>query len=170
MRLKGNEADPAPCSCKPGKRLELSAIGGRRADGRRFRIAHRGVTLADARHAARTREASRPQSFDIARADIVATAQPWQTARRCPCEWRGSAVGVDVAFGEEWSPDVAWSQPDPTATFAALRDPVAFHAVPPDEWSIAAKTVVPQPGGFCGVRITSDLAGPFEGASRGRHR
>jgi hypothetical protein len=44
-----------------------------------------------------------------------------------------------------------------------LRDHVAFYAAPLDSCTVDGEQVVPQPGGFYGGWITSDLAGPFKG-------
>jgi hypothetical protein len=44
-----------------------------------------------------------------------------------------------------------------------LRDHVAFYAGPLDRCTVDGEQVVPQPGGFYGGWITSDLAGPFKG-------
>ena len=65
-------------------------------------------------------------------------------------------------IGDIVLPQVGWSYPDPTATFALLRDHVAFYATPFDRCTVAGERVVPQPGGFYGGWITSAVAGPFK--------
>jgi hypothetical protein len=46
---------------------------------------------------------------------------------------------------------------------AILRDYLAFYAAPFDNCTVDGEQVRPQPGGFYGGWITSDLAGPFKG-------
>jgi hypothetical protein len=63
---------------------------------------------------------------------------------------------------------VAWSYPDPTPAFATLCDHTAFYAAPLDRCTVDGEPMLPQPGGFYGGWITSDLAGPFKGRA-GQH-
>ena len=58
---------------------------------------------------------------------------------------------------------VGWSYPEPTASFAALRDHIAFYAALFDLCSVNGEAVFPQPGGFYGGWITSAVSGPFKG-------
>ena len=44
-----------------------------------------------------------------------------------------------------------------------LRDHVAFYAAAMDARLVDGEQVVPQPGGFYGGWITSQVAGPFKG-------
>jgi len=60
-------------------------------------------------------------------------------------------------------PRVGWSYPNPSASFAALRDHIAFYAGPFDRCTVNGETVLPQPGAFYGGWITPGFAGPFKG-------
>ena len=51
-----------------------------------------------------------------------------------------------------------------TPGFVVLRDHLAFYAASLDRCTVDGEPVLPQPGGFYGGWITSDLAGPFKGA------
>ncbi|EYF02465.1 Hypothetical protein CAP_7087 [Chondromyces apiculatus DSM 436] len=53
--------------------------------------------------------------------------------------------------------------PEPTPTFAALRDHLAVYAGPMDAVWLDDERVTPQPGGFYGGWITAELIGPFKG-------
>ncbi|MGJ3626997.1 DUF427 domain-containing protein [Sphingomonas sp. MMS24-JH45] len=64
------------------------------------------------------------------------------------CEWKGRARYFDVTAGGEGRERAAWSYPDPTPSFADLRDHVAFYAVAMDVCLVDGERVVPQPGGF----------------------
>ena len=132
------------------------------ASGRHVRIEHRGQMIADSRASVRTLETSHPPSYYIPPADILMSTLRRST-RRSFCEWKGEAVYYDVAIDGDVLRDVAWSYPAPTPAFAILRDHIAFYAAPFDRCFVDGEPVVPQPGGFYGGWITSDLAGPFKG-------
>jgi uncharacterized protein (DUF427 family) len=129
---------------------------------RHLEIVHKGVVIADTRAAIRTLETSHPPSYYVPPADI-AMAHLKRTARRSFCEWKGAAIYFDVVVDGETLRDVAWSYPDPTAAFAALKDYIAFYPAPFDACRIDGEQVRSQPGGFYGGWITKDLAGPFKG-------
>jgi len=132
------------------------------ATSRHLEIVHKGVVIADTRAAIRTLETSHPPSYYVPPTDI-AMARLKRTARRSFCEWKGAAIYFDVVVGSETLRDVAWSYPDPTATFAALKDYIAFYPAPFEACRIDGEQVRSQPGGFYGGWITGDLAGPFKG-------
>jgi uncharacterized protein (DUF427 family) len=134
---------------------------------RHVRIKHHGLVIADTHASVRTLETSHPPSYYIPRADLLMSVlRP--SDRRSFCEWKGEAVYFDLVAGDTVLPDVAWSYPSPTLPFAVLQDHVAFYAGPLDGCFIDGERVVPQPGGFYGGWITSDLAGPFKGVPGSR--
>jgi uncharacterized protein (DUF427 family) len=125
-------------------------------------VMHRGVTVAETRRAIRTLETSHPPNYYFPRQDIaMSLLQP--SRRRSFCEWKGEAVYFDVLIEDQTIRDVAWSYPHPTAGFRSLRDHIAFYAGPFEGCFIDAERVTPQPGGFYGGWITSQVAGPFKG-------
>ena len=79
------------------------------------------------------------------------------------CEWKGAAVYFDLnaPWGEVRG--VGWSYPHPRSEFAALAGYIAFHPARL-ECELDDERVRPQPGGFYGGWVTSDLAGPVKGA------
>ena len=79
------------------------------------------------------------------------------------CEWKGSARYFDVVVGNRRAARAAWCYPNPTAAFAAIRDHVAFYCAPMDACLVGGEQARPQPGGFYGGWITSDVVGPFKG-------
>lgn len=129
---------------------------------RHIRIEHRGVVVADTRAAIRTLETSHPPSWYLP-PDAIAAGLLQPSDRRSFCEWKGEAIYWHVSIGDQLLRDVGWSYPDPTPAFAVLRDHIAFYAGPFDRCTVDGEQVVPQPGGFYGGWITSDLAGPFKG-------
>lgn len=137
------------------------------ASTRHIRIEHRGRTIADTRASVRTLETSHPPSYYIPPSDIDMAALR-RSSRGSFCEWKGQAVYYDLVIGDEVWADIGWSYPAPTPAFAALKDHVAFYAAPFDGCFVDGERVVPQPGGFYGGWITTDLAGPFKGVPGSR--
>jgi len=134
---------------------------------RHIRIEHRGVVVADTRAAIRTLETSHPPSYYLPPSAILPSALR-RSGHGSFCEWKGQAIYYDVVVDGETFADIAWSYPDPTPPFAGLRDHIAFYAAPFDGCFVDGERVVPQPGGFYGGWITTDLAGPFKGVPGSR--
>ena len=155
---------PTPDPVAPGQesvwRYPRPAIA--EPSGRRVRIEHRGVVVADTCEPIRTLETSHPPSWYLPPADL-SPGLLRRSDRRSSCEWKGHAIYWHLAVGDELLRDVAWSYPEPTPAFAALRDRVAFYAGPLDRCTVDGEQVRRQPGGFYGGWITADLAGPFKG-------
>lgn len=155
---------PTPDPVAPGQesvwRYPRPAIA--EPSDRRIRIEHCGILVADTRAAVRTLETSHPPSWYLPPADLT-PGLLLRSDRRSFCEWKGHASYWHLRIGGELLRDVAWSYPEPSPAFAALRDHVAFYAAPLDSCTVDGEQVVPQPGGFYGGWITSDLAGPFKG-------
>jgi uncharacterized protein (DUF427 family) len=129
---------------------------------RRLRIMHGGMLLADTQRGMRTLETSHPPTYYFPPDDIVPSLlRP--SPRRSFCEWKGEAIYFDVVLPGETLREVAWSYPDPSPAFRALRDFVAFYAWPFDSCLVDDERVTPQPGNFYGGWITADIAGPFKG-------
>ena len=129
---------------------------------RRVRLEHGGVVLADSVAALRVLETSHPPTIYVPPGD-VAMAHLETTARRSWCEWKGQARYLDVVAGARREREAAWTYPDPTPGFAALRDFVAFYPGRVDAAWLGDERVRAQPGDFYGGWITADLRGPFKG-------
>ena len=130
-------------------------------------IIHSGITIADTHNAVRTLETSHPPTYYFPQADVLMSA-----LRPAPgssfCEWKGRAQYFDVIVDGQVLSHVAWSYPSPTPSFAILRDHIAFYAQPFDLCLVGGERATPQPGGFYGGWITSDLSGPFKGVPGSR--
>jgi uncharacterized protein (DUF427 family) len=134
---------------------------------KRIRIEHAGQVVADSRAALRLLETSHPPSYYIPPADIdMALLRPGAGASFC--EWKGHAVYWDVVAGGDPLLAVGWSYPQPSARYGALKDHIAFYAGPFDAVFVDDERARPQPGGFYGGWITTDLAGPFKGVPGSR--
>lgn len=136
------------------------------ASARHLKIVHRGIVVAETQAAVMTLETSHPPTYYFPPADVLFDLLP--NPKASFCEWKGHARYHDVVAGGERLQGAAWSYFDPTDSFAALRDHVAFYAARFDACTVDDAVVVPQPGGFYGGWITPDLAGPFKGVEGSR--
>ena len=130
--------------------------------GRHIRIVFNGVVVADTRAAWRVLETSHPPVYYLPPADLK-TEHLIENPRSSFCEWKGRARYVDVRVGERTARSAGWYYPNPTGGFAAIRDHIAFYPGAMDRCTVDDEVVRPQPGGFYGGWITSDIVGPFKG-------
>ena len=129
---------------------------------KRIQIMFNGVTIADTVGAYRVLETSHPPTYYLPPGDIQAqylTPAPGNSL----CEWKGAARYVTLRVNGKEAASVGWYYPDPTPAFAPIKDYVAFYAAPMDSVTVDGERVTPQPGGFYGGWITSDIVGPFKG-------
>jgi uncharacterized protein (DUF427 family) len=132
--------------------------------GRRIRVVHGGVVLADTTSALRILETSHPPVYYLPPAELA-----WQYLRRSTrrpsfCEFKGLASYWNVEIGGRVVPEAGWSYPHPAAGYAELANHVAFYAGKVEECWVDGERVLPQPGDFYGGWITSQVTGPFKGA------
>ena len=121
-----------------------------------------GVVIADTRRAKRVLETSHPPVYYLPPEDVrreYFAAAPGQSF----CEWKGIASYYSIEAGDKQADSAAWFYPDPTPAFAALRDYIALYPGRMDECTVNGERVTPQPGGFYGGWITSNIVGPFKG-------
>jgi len=128
----------------------------------RIRIVFNGKTIVDTTNAKRVLETSHPPVYYIPPEDVdpeclkSATGESW-------CEWKGSARYFDIEVDDVRAPKAAWYYPRPTPDFQALAGYVAFYAGPMNACYVDDELVRPQPGGFYGGWITTNIVGPFKG-------
>ena len=85
------------------------------------------------------------------------------------CEWKGVARYFDVvvpAVGdlpEQRLPRAVWQYPQPTPAFAVIAGWYALYPALMEGVWLGGEPVRPQPGGFYGGWITSQVVGPFKG-------
>ncbi len=129
---------------------------------KRIQVVFNGVVIADTTNAKRVLETSHPPAYYLPPADIV-TAHLVPAGGSSYCEWKGAARYFDVVVGDRRISRCAWSYPNPTSSFAAIRDHVAFYCARMDTCLVGGEMARPQPGGFYGGWITDDVVGPFKG-------
>ena len=139
-------------------RLEQSA--------RHLRIVHGGEVIAETNRAWRILETSHPPVYYLPQIDIAMQWLARSPRRSSFCEWKGPAVYwiVNLRSAVPAVSDAAWSYPDPSPAYSALRDHLAFYASRVDECTVDGERVQAQPGDFYGGWITSHVRGPFKGA------
>jgi len=129
---------------------------------RHVEVIFNGVTIADTVRAKRVLETSHPPSYYIPTEDVrMEYFVP--SPRRSICEWKGQAVYYSITVADRIARNSAWTYPDPSESFAEIAGYVAFYAPEMDECLVDGERVTPQPGGFYGGWITSEIVGPFKG-------
>ena len=79
------------------------------------------------------------------------------------CEYKGRAKYWSVTIDGKIVENIAWSYPQPTATYSALAGHFAFYCALAERCTVGDEVARPQPGGFYGGWVTDTLAGPFKG-------
>ena len=128
---------------------------------RRVWVGLGGTTVADSVRALRVLETSHPPTYYVHPDDVVdGLLTPAEGGSFC--EWKGRATYWTVDTGSARVERGAWSYPDPTGRFAALAHHVAFY---PALFAcmLDDERVEPQPGGFYGGWVSTDVVGPFKG-------
>lgn len=128
----------------------------------RIRVEHAGVLIADTTRAMRVCETASPPTYYLPPED-VRTELLETVRRRTLCEWKGLSSYWSLRVGEDFVPDAAWSYPQPTPSFAEIRDYLAFFAGRVDACYVGEERVEPQAGDFYGGWATRKIVGPFKG-------
>ncbi|QDU40059.1 hypothetical protein Mal4_44130 [Maioricimonas rarisocia] len=132
------------------------------ASSKRLQVVVAGVTGAETTRAFRVLETSHSPTWyfppEDVRADLLepACGQSW-------CEWKGHAEYVSLSVDARRVARVGWTYPNPTPEFRAIAQFIAFYPSLVDACYVDGEPVEPQPGGFYGGWITSDVVGPFKG-------
>ena len=129
---------------------------------KQIQIIFNGVEIANTRHAKRVLETSHPPVYYIPPSDIKMEYLV-RTPNSSFCEWKDPAGYYTIVVGDKQAENVAWFYPDPTPSFATIKDYVAFYAHVMDACYVDGEKVQPQPGNFYGGWITNDIVGPFKG-------
>jgi len=129
----------------------------------RIPVVFGGQTIADSRDAFRVLETSHPPTYYIppsgVRFEVLVPS-----SRRTWCEWKGEAHYWNLRVDGIESANAAWSFPNPTPPFAAIRGCLAFYPSRVEACYVGDEKVRPQEGDFYGGWITSNICGPFKGA------
>jgi uncharacterized protein (DUF427 family) len=121
-----------------------------------------GVVVASTTDGWRVLETSHPPTYYLP-ASSFRPGVLRETAGSSVCEWKGAASYFDLVAGEVVAPRSAWTYPAPTPAFAPIAGAVAVMAGLVDRCTVDGEVVLPQPGGFYGGWITTQVTGPFKG-------
>ena len=136
---------------------------------RRVRVEVGGVVIADSERALRVLETSHPPTIYVPPDDLRAGVLVPSAARPTRCEFKGVARYVDAVVSGRRAEAVGWTYRKPVPGYEALRDHVAFFPGRVDAAWLGDERVAAQDGDFYGGWITSDLVGPFKGATGTLH-
>ena len=155
---------PQPVQPSPGQESVWAFPRPARAEptGHHLRVELAGRVVAETRRGYRAIETSHPPSYYFPPDDVAAGVLV-PAGGASLCEWKGGARYFDLVAGGRRSEAAAWSYPEPTSDFAAIRGFVAFYPGRVDACFVDGERVLPQEGGFYGGWITSHVAGPFKG-------
>ena len=129
---------------------------------KRIQIIFNGVVIANTTSAFRLLETSHPPTYYLPPADIQMSYLSL-TNRQTVCEWKGTAGYYTVQVGEKVAENCAWFYANPRPAYTAIKHYLAFYPQHMDACYVNDELVLPQPGGFYGGWITSEVVGPFKG-------
>lgn len=132
------------------------------ASTKHIQVVFNGVIIADTHRAQRVLETSHPPVYYIPPEDIQSQYFT-RTARSSFCEWKGQAAYYTITVGDRTAENAAWFYPNPTRSFASIKDYVAVYPSRMEVCYVDGEKVTAQPGDFYGGWITSDIVGPFKG-------
>jgi len=131
---------------------------------RRIRVIFNGETIADTTRAMRVLETSHPPVYYVPAQD-VRLEYLTSTSRRTFCEFKGAASYWTLKVGDRRTENAAWSYPNPSPNYLAVKGYFAFYASKMDACYVDDEQAQPQDGDFYGGWITSDIVGPFKGGA-----
>jgi uncharacterized protein (DUF427 family) len=121
-----------------------------------------GTLVAETTSAIRFLETASPPSFYLPREDVDLELLE-HAAGISHCEWKGAArYWTVMGPGGASAVRGAWSYEDPFPEYEAIRGHFAFYASR-FTCTVDGEEVRPQPGGFYGGWVTSEIVGPVKG-------
>ena len=127
-----------------------------------IRVEFGGETVAETRRAYRVLETSHPPVYYVPPDDVRGEFL-LPSASSSFCEWKGRSAYHTLDVRGRRVTDCAWSYPDPSPTFRAIRGYLAFYPGRVDACFVDGERVQAQAGDFYGGWITSQVVGPFKG-------
>jgi uncharacterized protein (DUF427 family) len=130
-------------------------------DARHVRVCLGDVVVAESSRAVRVCETASPPTFYLPPKDVN-TELLRPAAGGSYCEWKGTAVYYTLRAGGRTVERAVWAYPRPLPAFDELAGHLSFYPAIL-ECFVGDERVRPQPGGFYGGWVTSELTGPFKG-------
>lgn len=130
-------------------------------DERHILVKHDDLIIAETYSSIRILETASPPVFYIspsdANFDYLKEAQGSSI-----CEWKGTAKYWSLYLKDRVIKNIGWSYPSPFKEFEIIKDYISFYPARLDCY-VDGEKVMPQPGGFYGGWVTSEIIGPFKG-------
>lgn len=128
------------------------------------------TVVADTRRSLRVLETSHPPTYYLPLDDVAEGALVPVDGTGTWCEFKGRAayldvVGHDAAGRAVVAPQAAWTYPDPSPGYEALRGHVCLYPGRMSECTVDGEVVAAQEGDFYGGWRTSRVVGPFKGGA-----
>ena len=131
------------------------------SDTRHILVKASGVTLAETDRAVRVLETASPPTFYISTDDVNSELLE-KASGTSFCEWKGQATYWNVIVNGAKTAKAAWSYHNPSERFKEIDGYFSFYPALVDCY-VDGEKVTPQPGGFYGGWVTSEIAGPMKG-------
>lgn len=129
-----------------------------------IRITLEGQIILDTNQSYRILETSHPPTYYLPFHDFKEGVLVRNTHRSF-CEFKGEAHYYDAVLGDRVIQNAGWGYDTPHPTYQSLKGHVCIYAQKMDDCRVGDKKVKPQPGGFYGGWITSEIVGPFKGGA-----
>lgn len=130
--------------------------------GKRLRVELDGVVIAGTTRGLRVLETASPPTIYFPPQDVrMDLLRP--AGHETVCEWKGVASHFDVVANGRVAQRAAWSYPDPNPGYTEIAGYISFYPGRVDAAWIDDEPVRPQPGGYYGGWMTSDIVGPVKG-------
>jgi uncharacterized protein (DUF427 family) len=127
------------------------------------RVVFGGLEVAVSRRALRVLETAGAPTFYLPAEDVRTQFLHPSKGSSTWCEWKGSATYFELKVGDEVAQAAAWTYLEPNLQFERLRDHYSFYPGRVEACYLDDELVHPQPGGFYGGWVTSEIVGPIKG-------
>lgn len=131
-------------------------------DSRLVEIKMGEIQLASTTNAVRVLETASPPTVYIPPQDINFELLEKSDSNASFCEWKGRATYWTFVYGERRFENLGWSYENPSDAFEAIQGYLSFYPAQIQCW-LGGERVKPQPGGFYGGWVTSEIIGPYKG-------
>jgi uncharacterized protein (DUF427 family) len=128
-----------------------------------IQVIFNGVVVAETRRARRVLETSQPPAYYIPPEDVQLESYFTLTRHTTLCEWKGTASYYTISVGDKSAANAAWFYRQPTHSYEAIANYVAFYPGKMDACYVDGERVQSQEGDFYGGWITDNIVGPFKG-------
>jgi uncharacterized protein (DUF427 family) len=135
--------------------------------GQHIKVVYENQIIAETLRSVRILETSLAPSYYIPPKDVNFQYLDLRD-RTTWCEWKGQAVYYDVHIGGHVAANAAWAYPEPTSPYEEIKDCLSFYPSRV-ECYVDGELAKPQPGGFYGGWVTSNIVGPFKGGPGTTH-